>query len=90
MLLAEGQEFPLQWLQLPSKKQADTMPVLAENSQQLHIPLDGSLTLQGMEKYILQKVLELTDYNVTAAARMLGSTRETLRYRVQKYHLKCD
>ncbi|MGZ4959284.1 MAG: helix-turn-helix domain-containing protein, partial [Methylomonas sp.] len=28
------------------------------------------------------------DANVTAAARMLGTTRETLRYRVQKYHLK--
>ncbi|MDF1583307.1 MAG: sigma-54 dependent transcriptional regulator [Methyloprofundus sp.] len=90
VLLAEDQEFPLQWLQLSSKRQTGAESVLAANSQQLHIPLDGSLTLQDMEKYILQKVLELTDYNVTAAARMLGSTRETLRYRVQKYHLKCD
>ncbi|WP_367156162.1 helix-turn-helix domain-containing protein [Methylomonas sp. HYX-M1] len=42
-----------------------------------------------MEKFIIQEALNRTDANVTAAARMLGTTRETLRYRVQKYHLKC-
>lgn len=90
VLLAEDREFPIQWLQLTGKpinlKQLDDV----NDPRQLQIPLDGSLSLQDMEKYILQKVLERTDYNVTAAARMLGSTRETLRYRVQKYHLKCD
>ncbi|MCQ8106161.1 helix-turn-helix domain-containing protein, partial [Methylomonas sp. SURF-2] len=55
----------------------------------LFIPLDGSLSLHEMEKFIIQEALNRTDANVTAAARMLGTTRETLRYRVQKYHLKC-
>ena len=28
--------------------------------------------------------------NVTATARALGTTRETLRYRIQKYALRAD
>ncbi|WP_349432679.1 sigma-54 dependent transcriptional regulator [Methylomarinum sp. Ch1-1] len=87
VLLAEDDKFPLQWLQLSGKVEVEN-PATPDSAKHLQIPLDGSLSLQDMEKYILQRVLELTDYNVTAAARMLGSTRETLRYRVQKYQLK--
>jgi DNA-binding NtrC family response regulator len=87
VLLSDGQEFPLQWLQLP-----ETMPTQSDNdlptaSNQLKIPLDGSISLHDMEKYILKKTLELTGNNVTAAAKLLGSTRETLRYKVQKHQL---
>ncbi|MCH2187012.1 hypothetical protein MK280_14190, partial [Myxococcota bacterium] len=32
--------------------------------------------------------LEQTEYNMTAAARNLGTTRQTLRYRAQKYGIK--
>nr|WP_242518446.1 helix-turn-helix domain-containing protein [Thiorhodovibrio winogradskyi] len=39
-----------------------------------------------MDRYIIQTALERSARNVTAAARMLGTTRETLRYRVRK----CD
>lgn len=53
------------------------------------LPLDGSLSLQEIEKYVIQEVLNRTDENVTAAARMLGTTRMTLRYRIQKYNLRC-
>ena len=40
-----------------------------------------------MDRFIVQSALERTDLNVTAAARMLGTTRQTLRYRAQKYGL---
>jgi len=86
VLLATGDEFPEQWLQLPSS--ANQPSIAVENG--VFLPLDGSLTLDDMEKYIIQEVLNQTDSNVTAAARMLGTTRETLRYRVQKYQLKCN
>jgi DNA-binding NtrC family response regulator len=86
VLLADGDVFPLQWLQLPNENAA--APIGAHNG--VFIPLDGSLSLQDMEKHILQEVLHRTNNNVTAAARMLRATRETLRYRVQKYHLKYD
>lgn len=41
-----------------------------------------------MDKFIIKTALERAGYNLTAAARALGATRETLRYRVRKYHLK--
>jgi DNA-binding protein Fis len=40
-----------------------------------------------MEREIIRRVLEQTRNNTTAAARLLGTTRQTLRYRIQKYGL---
>lgn len=84
VLLATGNVFPEQWLQLPNSSNQPFISI--ENG--IFLPLDGTLSLQDMERYIIQDVLNRTDNNVTAAARMLGTTRETLRYRVQKYDLK--
>jgi len=86
VLLATDENFPEQWLQLPNV--SSPTPV-QQNENGIFLPLDGSLSLQDMEKFLIQEVLNRTDENVTAAARMLGTTRETLRYRVQKYNLKC-
>ncbi|WP_411725245.1 sigma-54-dependent transcriptional regulator [Methyloglobulus sp.] len=86
VLFADNEIFPAQWLQFPNK--SEDMSV-AENDG-MYIPLDGSLSLQDMEKYILQEALNRANNNVTAAARLLRATRETMRYRVQKYHLKYD
>jgi transcriptional regulator with PAS, ATPase and Fis domain len=87
VLLASDEDFPEQWLQLPNVSSKAT--VNHDNENGIYLPLDGSLSLHDMEKYLIQEVLNRTDENVTAAARMLGTTRETLRYRVQKYNLKC-
>ena len=84
VLLATGNVFPEQWLQLPN---SSNQPFISTENG-IFLPLDGTLSLQDMERYIIQDVLNRTDNNVTAAARMLGTTRETLRYRVQKYDLK--
>jgi transcriptional regulator with GAF, ATPase, and Fis domain len=43
-----------------------------------------------MERKIVSEALERSDHNVTAAARLLGTSRETLRYRVNKYGLKSE
>jgi two-component system, NtrC family, response regulator AtoC len=88
VMLAEGEELPALWLQLPNQP---TTPAIAEpENNGMFIPLDGSLSLQDIEKHILQEALRRSDYNVTGAARMLRATRETMRYRVQKHHLKYD
>jgi two-component system, NtrC family, response regulator AtoC len=86
VLLATDENFPEHWLQLPN---VSNKPMAQQTENGIFLPLDGSLSLQDMEKYLIQEVLNRTDENVTAAARMLGTTRETLRYRVQKYNLKC-
>ena len=85
VMLAEKEVLPLRWLQLPNQ---ETVP--HTDNQGLFIPLDGSLSLQDIEKHILQEALHRANYNVTAAARMLRATRETMRYRVQKHHLKYE
>lgn len=84
VMLSDSEIFPEHWLQLPNVSTAT--PDYSED--ELHIPLDGSLSLQDIEKLVIEAALNRSDMNVTAAARMLKTTRETLRYRVQKYNLK--
>lgn len=84
VLLSDGEVFPEHWLQLPNQ----SSHVSVSDGDGLFIPLDGSLSLQDIEKRIIEAALERSGMNVAAAARRLKTTRETLRYRVQKYHLK--
>lgn len=52
------------------------------------LPLDGTMSLEAMDRAILAKALALVDHNVTAAARLLRTNRQTLRYRIQKHGLE--
>ncbi len=57
---------------------------------------DGSLTidvsqgivLEDLERTIIERVLALAGWNRTKAAQLLGLSRETLRYRIEKHYLK--
>lgn len=88
VLFSDGPIFPGQWLQLPGQQNSETGGMAAENS--ICLPLDGSMALDDMDRFIIKTALERADNNLTAAARALGATRETLRYRVRKYSLKID
>ncbi|TCJ13420.1 sigma-54-dependent Fis family transcriptional regulator [Parasulfuritortus cantonensis] len=81
VLFADADEFPERWLQLAAE------PAPGPGGDGVWLPLDGSLDLEAMEKAIVEAALARADGNVTAAARLLGSTRETLRYRVEKFGL---
>jgi DNA-binding NtrC family response regulator len=48
----------------------------------------GALNLEGMERQFLVTALGKSDWNVTQAARMLGLSRDALRYRMEKYSIK--
>ena len=50
--------------------------------------LDGNTTLEEMDRQIIEKALQITQNNITKAAQLIGATRETLRYRIQKYELE--
>jgi len=83
VLFAEGEVLPERWLQLepiPGGGEAPPADVL-------QLPLDGSLSLEDMDRTIIRTALERNGFNATAAARALGTTRETLRYRIHKYGL---
>jgi transcriptional regulator with GAF, ATPase, and Fis domain len=45
------------------------------------------MPLDAMDRHIIKTALERNQHNVSRAARALGTTRETLRYRMQKYGL---
>jgi len=77
-LFADDSQFPVQWLQLGKPVEKVTA-----DSTHIHLPIDGS----RYGKFIIQTALERATNNLTAAARALGTTRETLRYRVKKYQL---
>lgn len=87
VLFAEGPTFPVQWLQLPGRRASAQRSPEAEVDG-LFIPLDGSMDLDDMDRYIIESTLQRHQGNVTAAARALGTTRETLRYRIRKYGLR--
>jgi DNA-binding NtrC family response regulator len=86
VLFADSSLFPVQWLQLG--KNVDNTLYTADTTH-IHLPLDGSMPLEDMDKFIIKTALERADNNLMAAARALGTTRETLRYRVKKYQLNC-
>ncbi len=52
----------------------------------IRLPPDG-LSLEGVEVALLQQALSLAGGNKTRAAELLGLTRHTLLYRLQKYGL---
>ena len=89
VLFSDSPILSLEWLQLPGQSapntQSETHSALSEG---LTIPLNGSMSLDDMDCYIIQKALERSDFNITATARALGTTRETLRYRIRKYDLQ--
>ena len=101
VLFSDGATFPGQWLQLPGQHsqagsidqdqnfgEIDAHSQAKVSEQGIYLPLDGSMALDDMDRFIIKNALERADNNLTAAARALGATRETLRYRVRKYNLK--
>jgi len=87
VLFSEGPLFPVQWLQLPGQLASEPKSRSAQEKDGLFIPLDGSMNLDDMDRFIIQNAIERTGHNIVAAARALGTTRETLRYRIRKYRL---
>jgi transcriptional regulator with PAS, ATPase and Fis domain len=90
VLLAQDSVFPIEWLQLGERIATGPGSGPSVDGDRLSIPLDGSMALDEMDSYIIRTALERSGYNVTAAARALGTTRETMRYRIHKYGLSND
>jgi DNA-binding NtrC family response regulator len=88
VLLSRGAELPVEWLQIgPTVSAIISHGQTQENDDWLCLPLDGSMALDDLERHIIETALERHNHNVMATARALGTTRETLRYRIQKYGL---
>jgi DNA-binding NtrC family response regulator len=88
VLLSEDEVFNIKWAQLSMEELQDRAAGPEMDGDRLSIPLDGSMALDDMDRFIIKTTLERCGYNIMATARALGTTRETVRYRVQKYGLK--
>lgn len=86
VLFAEDETLPAQWLQLEAALPCDTGESESA-SDVLSIPFDGSMSLEEMERYIIDTALQRCENNASAAAQLLGTSREKLRYRKQKHGL---
>ncbi|MDW7668758.1 MAG: sigma-54 dependent transcriptional regulator [Bacillota bacterium] len=50
------------------------------------LPIEG-INLEEVEQSLIEQALEQTDYNQSKAAKLLGITRHTLIYRMDKYNI---
>ena len=48
----------------------------------------GGVVLEDVERSLIEQSLKRTGGNQTRAARLLGLTRDTLRYRLKKFELE--
>jgi len=85
VLLSDGDTLSEDWLQLSG---ADRSPTVEAGADRVCVPIDGTMTLDEMDRVIVARALELARNNVTQAARLLGTTRQTMRYRIQKHGLQ--
>lgn len=89
VLLSSGADLPDDWLGLSDNRAASQPgPAPSSTDSWITLPLDGSMALDEMDRFIIQTALDRNGHNITATAKALGTTRETLRYRIQKYRLR--
>ena len=46
--------------------------------------------LEEVERQLIRQALARAEGNVTRAAKLLGLSRDTLRYRLEKHHLDAE
>lgn len=62
-----------------------TAPCPEFETGQFTLPSQG-ISLQELEQDLVLQALQATSWNVTQAAKLLGLTRDALRYRMEKYN----
>ena len=58
----------------------------ASGEVQIEFP-DNGVSLEAVERALIVRALEKAAGNQSAAARLLGISRDTLRYRLEKFEL---
>ena len=89
VLLAVGPQIEASQLSLSTGVVAEAVPPKEFSSPPAHADVSpaGPQTLEDMERHALLDALRQTGWNVSRAARLLGVSRDTLRYRIDKFGL---
>jgi DNA-binding NtrC family response regulator len=61
------------------------LPQFSERPDQSGLPAVGTLTIEEMEKSMIEKALEFHRKNISQVARSLGLSRAALYRRLEKY-----
>jgi two-component system response regulator AtoC len=89
VLFATDNRFPIEWLQLGSVVSAAGVAGGGEvEGDRLCLPLDGTMGLDDMVERIIEVMLMQHGGNVAETSRVLKTTREKVRYRIEKYNIK--
>ena len=88
VLFSIDHRFPLDWLQLVSSTETAAAQGAQVLADRLCLPLDGSMGLDDMVGQIIETSLVRHDNNVAETSRALKTTREKVRYRMEKYDIK--
>ncbi|MCB1800164.1 MAG: sigma-54-dependent Fis family transcriptional regulator [Gammaproteobacteria bacterium] len=83
VLLSPGKTLEARWLQLTQPGKPQTVA----DGDQICFPIDGSVTLDEIERRMIEEAMRKENGNVTRAAARLGVSRQTMRYRVEKHHI---
>lgn len=81
----KASSLPLEITGYPAEKSVISVEI-ADKSPARYSIADGK-SLYDLEKQAITDALRKENYNQTRAARSLGITRDTLRYKIKKYHL---
>jgi two-component system response regulator AtoC len=89
MILAEGSRVAVKYLPIRiSEGGALPVPMAdGDNNGGVRLPSAGT-SLYDVERDLIRQALEQSRGNKTGAAKLLRITRDTLRYKVKKYHLE--
>ncbi|RLA40934.1 MAG: sigma-54-dependent Fis family transcriptional regulator [Gammaproteobacteria bacterium] len=88
VLLSSSDSLSEQWLQLQEVPSGDTTSSTGSSSSVICLPVDGTMGLDEMTGVIVRTMLNKYDNNVSEVARVLKTTREKIRYRIDKYNLR--
>ena len=83
VLLSSGNTLEARWLQLSAADRPET----TTDGDTVCFPIDGSVTLDEVERRMIEEALRREHGNVTRAAGRLGISRQTMRYRIEKHHI---
>jgi len=87
VLLAQGQEIGAEQLSICPGLLNESSDVTSSHNLAVSSPVHYSSKISEVEQDLLQKTLEKTDWNVSKSAKLLGLTRDMMRYRIEKYGL---
>jgi len=80
------EHIPSEIVDYAGSSQTEPEAAAEEEKTMLNIPPEG-LSLKNVEKDLVIKALQMVNGNQTRAARLLGISRDALRYKMQKFGL---